>query len=162
MEKEANFKLLNCWEASEIPPDTSLLERRRLLESKSLLSETVFTEPLCTVQTDMPFHEELIVMLCWLLFFAIPLWGLPFLLYLLYTDVTTGAAAVAICVAVAKIPTPQNTKLCYHYLATLTLKYFSFRAIWKDTVPKGTYIGVTPPHGLFPIGGILGVFALPR
>jgi 1-acyl-sn-glycerol-3-phosphate acyltransferase len=28
--------------------------------------------------------------------------------------------------------------------------------------PPGCYIGIQPPHGLFPFGGLLGMFAMPR
>ena len=162
MEEETHYKLLNCWEAQEIPAEVNLAERRRQLERIAVLSATPFKDPICTAQTDMPFYEEVIVMVCWLTFFAIPLWG-PFVLaYMLYLNVTYGLFLLALAVAISRIPSPHNPKLCYHYLASLTLKYFSFRAIWKNTLPKGTYIGVTPPHGLFPIAGMLGVFALPR
>lgn len=156
------FKLLNCWDAKEIPPDTSQEERLRLLERQSIVSAEPFTDPICTQQTEMPLHEELIVMVCWLLFFAIPLWGPFILLYIICSNLKAGVAFITACVVISKIPCPQNTKLCYHYLASLNLKYFSFRAIWLNTTPKGTYIGVTPPHGLFPIAGLLGLCALPR
>lgn len=162
MQNETHYKLLNCWEAQEIPPDVSLAERRRQLERISVLSDAPFKDPVCTSQTDMPLYEETIVMICWLVFFAIPLWG-PFVLgYVVYVKPTYGILLLGLAGLIPRIPSPHNPKLCYHYLASLTLKYFSFRAIWKNTLPKGTYIGVTPPHGLFPIAGMLGVFALPR
>ena len=156
------YKCLNCWEAQEIPPETAVDDRSKILESISLVSNDPFKEPLCSLQTPMPIHEELLVMLCWLVFFAVPLWGPFIMLWVLYTNLYTGLICLVCCVLISYWPSTYRPSLCYHYLASLTLKYFSFRAIWTQTVPKGTYIGVTPPHGLFPIAGICGVFALPR
>lgn len=157
-----NYKLLDCWDAREIPPETTFEDRRSELEKMSIVSEIPFKDPLCVLQTPMPIYEEVIVMACWLLFFAIPLWGPFVILWLLYAHLTFGIFCLVICFMVSNVPMLHNTRVCYHYLASLTLKYFSFRAIWTTTIPKGTYIGVTPPHGLFPIAGICGIFALPR
>jgi hypothetical protein len=156
------YKLLNCWEAAELPPGLALEDRRRQLGKIARCSARPFRLGEGTPQTDMPLHEELLVMATMLLFFAIPLWGPLILIWLLYAHLKWGLICLAGCVIVSKIPSPQSTKICYHYLATLTLKYFSFRAIWTTTVGRGSYIGVTPPHGLFPVAGICGVFALPR
>lgn len=159
---EKYFKLLNCWEAKEIPFDTEHNKRVTLLEEDSLLSERAFDSSICTELTPMAWHEECIVVLCWLVFFGIPLWGPFLILYLFYVNQKIGIACIAVAVAISWLPSDFNTRLCYSHIASLHLKYFSFRAIWKTTLPRGRYIGVTPPHGLFPIAGLLGIFALPR
>lgn len=163
VDNEKRYKLINVWEASIIPSETPFIERRKFLEMKSKISDVPFKSELCTIQTDMPIHEEIIVMLSWFIFFSFALYGPLFIIILLFIKFKIAITIIIVCCTVSLVPSPFTPSICYHYIATLNLKYFSYRTIWKTTIPPGkTCIGVTPPHGLFPIGGILGIFAMPR
>jgi len=160
--EETHYKLMNTWDATAIPHNVTQKDRIKRLEAQSTLSKEAFDSNMCTEQVSMPLHEELIVMLAWFLFFAVALYGPIIVLITLYFDYKVGILLICTGVLITYIPSPFIPSICYSYFASLNLKYFSFRAIWKHTCPPGSYIGVQPPHGLFPFGGILGVFAIPR
>ena len=111
----------------------------------------------------MSFMEEFIVASIWFLFFSVVLFGPFIILALLYFKPSVALAVIAVGIGISCTPAPFTPSICSSYIATLNLKYFNYRAIWKETIPPGIpVIAVTPPHGLFPVGGILGIFALPR
>lgn len=159
---ETSFKLMNTWEATSIPHNVTQEYRIKQLEAQSTLSEKPFGSNVCTEQVAMPFYEEFLVMFFWFLLFAVAMYGPIIVLITLYFNAKLGFMLICAGMAIANIPTPFVPSICYSYFASLNLKYFSFRAIWKHTCPPGCYIGVQPPHGLFPFGGILGLFAIPR
>ena len=160
---ETEFKLLDVWNAPWITGDVSHEERQRILNDASKLSETTFEAGCCTQQTPMPFHEEMLVAFVWFLFFSIVLYG-PFIIVgLLFWRPDIAFSLIALSLAISRIPCSFSPSVCCSHIATLNLKYFNYRAIWKETLePTRRFICVTPPHGLFPIGGILGIFAMPR
>lgn len=155
---------MEVWKADNISVTVPFEERKKLLEAQSLTSTDPFKDGICCKQVEMSFMEEKIVVLLWLLFFSLVLFG-PFIIIaclLFYTKI--GVALITICATVSAYPTAFSKSYALHYLASLNLKYFSFRVIWKNSVDAQdkAYIGVTPPHGLFPFGGILGLFVMPR
>lgn len=161
---ESMYKLINVWEATEIDVSVPFEERCQILAAQSALrTDAAFPASQCCTQVEMPLYEEFIVATLWFLFFAIMLWGPLIVGVLLVYKPKIAFFSLGVAMTISMLPVKFNPRVCYHYLATLNLKYFSYRTIWKTTVPAdGTYIGVSPPHGLFPFGGILGVFAMPR
>lgn len=162
---ETHYKLMKVWEAKPFP-DADVIdekERRRRLESISQLSRTAFPPNTCNEQVPMPLHEEIIVVIMWLLFFGVMLYG-PFVLILIgMFRLDIALTLVVISLTIGLTPTPFKKWMCDHYLATLNLKYFSYRGVWRTTIPPNKrFIVITPPHGLFPFGGILGILAIPR
>jgi hypothetical protein len=157
------YKLMNVWEGKEIPKSVSLEERVALLNSQcSIRQHGDFPASVCTSVIPMPWYEETIVVLMWLCLFALVLWGPFVMLFLFIFRWKIALVVVGVLVLIGLIPVEFSETACYHYLATLNLKYFSYRAIWQIMQPPGCYIGVQPPHGLFPFGGLLGMFAMPR
>jgi 1-acyl-sn-glycerol-3-phosphate acyltransferase len=158
------YKLIEVWKAPELPQGISEEERRRFLEDMSLTSKEPFPPNVANKLCDMPFHEELIVALVWLAVFSMMLYGPFIVLFFLWWRPIGG---IFVCVALSVIsvfgPSAFSKTACFSQLATLMLKYFSFRGLWKDYPdPKKPYIYVGPPHGLFPFGSFLGMLAIPR
>lgn len=161
--KETEFKLMNTWEAEHIPNDMPFEERKKKLASICDLSKQPFPSDSCTELTSMTAYEEFSVIFVWFLLFSLMLYGPFVVLWFLYYKLEIGLALVGAGVAIAMLPAKFNAAICFSRIATLNLKYFSYRAVWKTTLPPDRpFICLTPPHGLFPIGGILGIFAMPR
>ena len=160
---ETEYKLMNTWEAMLIPNEVPFEERKRILADVCELSKKPFPVNIATEMTPMTPYEEFQVAFSWFFFFSVVLYGPFIVLALLFYKFEWGVALMCIGAAIAMMPAECNPALSFTPIASLNLKYFSYRAIWKETLPPDIpYICVTPPHGLFPIGGLLGVFAMPR
>lgn len=161
--EESDYKLMNTWEAELIPKDLPFEDRKKKLASICELSKTPFPPNSCTELVPMTVLEEVSVMLVWFLVFALILYGPFIVLWSLYYKFEVGLVLVAGSVVITLVPAEFSEAICFSRVATLSLKYFSYRAVWKTTLPPDRpFIAVTPPHGLFPIGGVLGIFAMPR
>ena len=138
---ENNFKLMDVWSAVEIPHCVSQIERIKILEGQSTLSNKSvqpFDSKLCLGVTNMKWFEELIVMTTWFLLFSTMLYGPLIIIILLYLRLYTYLAVlICTCFIIIYVPSSFSKTACYHYLATLQLKYFSCRVIWKTTRPPG-------------------------
>jgi 1-acyl-sn-glycerol-3-phosphate acyltransferase len=160
---EKEYKLMNTWEAEYIPKDLPFEDRKVKLASICSLSETPFPANSCTELVPMTIYEEFAVMAVWFVLFSLMLYGPFVVIWLLLHKVEVGLALVVAGVVITLLPAEFSDAICFSKIATLNLKYFSYRAVWKMTLPPDRpFIAVTPPHGLFPIGGILGIFAMPR
>jgi 1-acyl-sn-glycerol-3-phosphate acyltransferase len=158
------YYLISTWDLEPIPASVAAKEREEILRKGSLLSEKgkSFTPEQTRALAPMPWCEELIVVIFWGLMFAALFVGWLILGILLYVKPKLGVAVCAVLAGFSFWTNKFSPVAFRSYLATLNLKYFSFRTIWKRTIPPGTYISVQPPHGLFPFGGVLGLFAMPR
>lgn len=163
---DASFKMLKVWISDGVhTPGITLEERHRLIDDMSDQSQTPFpTGSACKV-CDMPFHEEAIVVLFWFAMFGLLLYG-PFLVGLmLYFGLKYEVLAVVLTFGFSSyfFPSRFSEGACHTYLSTLILKYFSYRAVWQHHPDSSKpFIAVSPPHGLFPFGGVAGAIAIPR
>ena len=139
--EETDYKLMDVWSAKEIPQTVTHYERVKALESQSTLSNkprTPFDSKSCLDITPMPWYEEVIVMLTWLILFSTVLYGPFLIIFLIYQQYNSVLVYVlCACILICFFPSPFSKHACYHYLATLQLKYFSCRVIWKTTRPQG-------------------------
>lgn len=161
MEKE--YKLLDVWKAPHIPENVKELDRQELIRKHCMLSDKPFPSELCTPPMPMLWWEELIACCVMFVFFASLLYGPFIFLFLLFYSLKIAFAFAAIAVTIAYIPTRFDKHACFSYVSTLILRYFSYRGSWTTFMPTNTaFILAGPPHGLFPIGNICAMLALPR
>ena len=141
---ETEYKLMNVWESDSIPPNVSFTERKQRLARQSTLSKTSkFQSSVCCHITPMPWYEEVIVMFMWLSLFSLVLFGPIITIILVCIKPIIAGGILVFASLLSQIKVPFVPSSCNHYLATLNLKYFSYRAIWKTSQPAGCYIGKT-------------------
>lgn len=157
------YNLTNTWEIPTLPRSAKIAERELAIGNASRQSDTPdFSPELCQEIIPMPFHEELIVIILWATMFTMLLLEPVVLLILLVFRLRAGITLIVIKVALSKVHVPFTPSFCHSYIATLCLKYFSYRTIWNNLDPLDRSICCMPPHGLFPFGGLLSMFAMPR
>jgi hypothetical protein len=158
------FKMINAWEAKYIRGDVSLEERHSQIESNCQLSDTPFPSRSAADICEMPWYEEMMVCIFWFALFALVLYGPFVLLILLYIDPIAAITSLALLFGFSYWMGSSFEKTsCYSYISTLMLKYFSYRGVWRSYPDHTTpFIGVGPPHGLFPFGALAGALAIPR
>ncbi len=140
---ENEYKLMNVWESASLPHNVIFSERKRRLAALSELNaESKYSPSKCCAVTPMPLHEELLVMMMWLALFSLVLFGPIVVVFLLYFKPKIAIAIIVVGFSISRIKVPFVPNSCNHYLATLNLKYFSYRAIWKTSQPAGCYIGM--------------------
>ena len=163
--EKTKFKLLKVWESDGIhTPGIVKEERERQIDDLSDLSSIPFPRDSASMQCEMPCHEEVIVVLFWFFLFGLLLYGPIIVGFLLYFKPKIGILILALFMGCSVIlPSKFSEDACGSYISTLILKYFSYRSIWQE-YPDHTspFIAVSPPHGLFPFGGIAGAIAIPR
>jgi hypothetical protein len=162
---EDSFKMLKVWVSDGIrTPGIAREERLQQIDDMSDQSATPFPVASAVEQCEMPFHEEAIVVVFWFLAFGLLLYGPILIAIMVYLGLKYEILVVALIFGFSYLfPSKFEESTCHNYLSTLILKYFSYRAIWQEH-PNSTspFIAVSPPHGLFPFGGIAGAIAIPR
>lgn len=162
---ETKFKMLEVWVSDGIhTPEITLEERHEQIDNLSDLSSTPFPSSSANMECEMPLHEEVIVILFWFFLFGLLLYGPIILGLLLYFKPKMGIMSLALFLGCSiVVPSKFSKDACGSYMSTLILKYFSYRSIWKEYPDHSSpFIAVSPPHGLFPFGGIAGAIAIPR
>lgn len=163
--RDVPFKMLEVWTSDGIQtPGISKADRHQQIEDISVMSSTPFPQDAASGQCDMPLHEEVIVVLFWFAMFGLLLYGPFVVVFILYRGRQFEILFIAMIFGFSYLfPRQFSPRACQSYLSTLILKYFSYRAIWQDYPDSSTpFIAVSPPHGLFPFGGIAGAIAIPR
>ncbi len=160
---EPEFKLLDVWKSPIIPEGVDEPTRQKIIRHHSSVSKKPFSVEECTGQMPMLWWEEAIVCIVSLLFFGSLLYGPFILLFLLYWNLKLGLSVLAVSVSIVLLRTQFMQSACFSSIATLILRYFSYRGSWTTFMPTGKpLILAAPPHGLFPVGNMLAIMALPR
>ena len=158
---ETQYKLLDVWKIETVDLNMEERKRQQAIKEACTLSEKPFPCEICTLPMPMKWWEEAIVCLICFIFFGSLLYG-PFLFIALAYFNLKYAITLAI-ILTTLVAFPRDIFLrsaCFSYIATLILRYFSYRGAWKDFMPTGrSLMLVAPPHGLFPIG-ILIIFTI--
>jgi hypothetical protein len=161
---ETQFKLLDVWKIDTIDLHVEEAKRQALIKQACVVSDKPFPPKMCTEPMEMLWWEEAIVCSVCLIFFGSLLYG-PFIFAgVCYYNIKLATGIAAFLAAVVVFPKDIFVRSsCFSYVATLILRYFSYRGGWKAFMPTGrSLILAAPPHGLFPVGNILAIFALPR
>lgn len=152
---KTKYKLLRVWETGKLPPNMTDDEMHSYLENLSTLSDEPWRENVMST-CPMPFHEELLACSLWFIFFGCMMYLPLVLIYLLIFHQRVGIVSILILSVIVYLPTNYNPKVAHGKIATIMLKYFSFRGLWSVYLPKDApAIIVGPPHGVFPFGSIL-------
>jgi 1-acyl-sn-glycerol-3-phosphate acyltransferase len=156
------YKLILSYNAKVISTDTTNDDTVRILEEQSIVSKEPFTTNQCH-QIPMPFYEEAIVIVFWYILFGLMLYGpIVFVYGIMYHRNVTLMILLAL-ITISNIPLNFNKNSSRGWLSSLLLKYFSYRGLWNYYIPTDRpSIIVTPPHGVFPFGSILGLLSVPR
>lgn len=170
IDREKQYKLLVSWKAPCASPDVAGADkmkeqekRNEQLKELSVVSETPFKEPVCSV-VPMDFYEEALCVGVWFMFFGYMLYTPLYLLFLLYSD-PRKALQLVLLLAILSVSTRKffRPNDCRSYLSGLMLKYFSHTGLWKENLPMDRpSIIVGPPHGVFPFGSFLACISIPR
>lgn len=158
------YKLITSYDAKKLPEGTAVEKRNAILESQSKISDTPFGNESVIANVPMSVFEESLACAVWFLIFAPMLYGPFVLLYLLvYCSTSTFLAVIGGLSVISLLPTQFHRDVCYRYIMSVMLKYFSHRGLWSEYMPTDKpSIIVGPPHGVFPFGAILACIAVPR
>eukprot|EP01038_Epipyxis_sp_PR26KG_P006045 gene6045-8322_t len=157
------YKLLEVWKVKQISESVDESCRRELIAAQCVLSDKPFPSSQCITPTEMEWNEEAVVCSVCFIFFASMLYGPFLLLYLMYFNWKICVPIFVFLAALVLSPSIFMKSACFSYISSLILKYFSYRGSWKTSIPiDSSLMLVAPPHGLFPVGNLLAIIALPR
>lgn len=126
--QQVSYKLMETWSARQPEQGISQHERQTQLESICELSAVPFPEGCANNLCEMIWHEELLVAIVWLCLFSSLLYGPFVIVFLLWWRMQIGVLVCALLFGISMFgPSTFSKTACYSYIATLMLKYFSFR-----------------------------------
>lgn len=147
---------------------TALAHMNKSDRTKAIAAKTkpAGTPKELTSVTKMTFYEELVAVLLFL--FGVPGAVVSFPVCIVSLGLLIGnmktamMIGVAILIPLALAPAPFSAKSLSSWYALQILRYFSFKAVFAETlVENKPYILVAPPHGVFPFGNIATIIAFP-
>lgn len=144
--------------------EVSEKERRRKLE-KFLVKDLSTLKPE-DVRNITPISWIEDIFACLVFALGIPGAAFTFPPLLIFLGYAFGASfaygGIALLLILAFLPTRFKESNLYSWASRTILRYFSFKVIFPDFIPRGRRtILVAPPHGVFPFGNIVTMLAFP-
>eukprot|EP01031_Cornospumella_fuschlensis_P044562 gene44562-54498_t len=114
----------------------------------------------------MSFFEEFVAVMIFM--FGVPGSVITIPILVIALGFLTGNYIVVVSIAAGiltilfLLPAPFIESSLTSWMSVLIIKYFSYKGIYEERLPRGKpYILVAPPHGVFPYGNIATMIAYP-